>query len=439
MTTQTTGPTPTDRAAPTRYVIVGGGLTAAKAAEGIRESDSEGAITVVSDEDRLPYEKPPLSKAVLKGDAPADSAYVQPQAWYDEHHVELHLGDAATAVDPRSGTVALKSGTSIPFDRVLFATGSSVRHLDVPGAQLGGVLYLRSMTDSNGLRSRLVAGTNVVVVGAGWIGLEVAAAARERDCEVTIVEPQPSPLHGVVGEQVGDWFAQLHRSHGVDLRLGAQVARVEEASGDGQASGVTLESGETIPADVVVVGIGIAPNTALAEAAGLEVDSGIRVGPSLRAPGADNVWAAGDVANWDSGALGTHVRVEHWANALDGGLAAGRSMAGQDVTYDPIPFFYSDQYDAGLEYAGYVPRDSRAEVVLRGEVATNEFMAFWVVPENDGVRVLAGMHVNVWDTVEQVQRLVRERTVVDRDRLADASVSLETLTRGGSAGPPVEG
>jgi 3-phenylpropionate/trans-cinnamate dioxygenase ferredoxin reductase subunit len=244
---------------------------------------------------------------------------------------------------------------------------------------------------------------------------------------VTVVEPQAAPLLGVMGEQIGGWFADLHRSHGVTFRFGEGVERLE---GSGHVETVVTTAGVRLPADVVVVGVGITPNTGLAEKAGLEVDNGVVTDAGLRTS-ADGVWAAGDVANWESTALGTHVRVEHWANANDGGLAAGRSMATADVTYDPIPFFFSDQYDAGLEYAGYVPRDSGAEVVLRGEPSSNEFMAFWVVPEGDGVRVLAGMHVNVWDTIDAVQQLVRDHTVVDRDRLADPSVPLDKVSKTG--------
>ncbi len=408
------------------YVIVGGGLAAAKAVEGIRESDATGSIVLVGDEERLPYERPPLSKGVLAGQDDPETAFTHPQEWYEQQHATLLLGSGATSVDAAGRTVGLADGSSIGYEKLLLATGSDVRRLDVPGADLGNVLYLRSMTDSAALGARLVAGSQVVVVGAGWIGLEVAAAAVGRGCEVTVVEPQAAPLVGVVGPEVGGWFAELHRSHGVDLRLGVGVERLE---GEGVVSGVVTSAGETLPADTVVVGVGITPSTSLAEAAGLEVDNGIVTDASLRTSD-EHVWAAGDVASWHSTTLGTQVRVEHWANAHDGGLAAGRSMAGQDVTYDPIPFFYSDQYDIGLEYAGYVPRGSEAEVVIRGDRSANEFMAFWVVPEGDGVRVLAGMHVNVWDTIDAVQALVRDRTVVDRERLADADLALVDLTSG---------
>jgi 3-phenylpropionate/trans-cinnamate dioxygenase ferredoxin reductase component len=408
----------------TAYVLVGGGLAAAKAVEGIRESDTQGSIVLVAEEDRLPYERPPLSKGVLKGDDEPDSAFTHDKDWYDENGVELRLGSAATGLDPVGRTLTLDGGDTLSWERLLLATGSSPRALDVPGADLEGVLYLREMQESETLKAQLKQGARVAIVGAGWIGLEVAAAASEAGATVTVIEPQAAPLLGVMGEQIGGWFADLHRGHGVEFRFGEGVERIE---GDTAATGVVTKSGDTVPADVVVVGVGITPNTQLADGAGIKIDNGIVTDPGLRTS-AEGVWAAGDVANWRSTTLDTNVRVEHWANAHDGGLAAGRSMAGQDVTYDPIPFFYSDQYDIGLEYAGYVPRGSGAEVLLRGEPKSNEFMAFWVLPEGDGVRVLAGMHVNVWDTIDDVQRLVRDRTVVDRARLSDPEVPLGELT-----------
>lgn len=411
------------------YVIVGGGLAAARAVEGIRESDSTGRIVVVAEEDRLPYERPPLSKAVLIGTEPEDVAYPHPREWYDEQGVELRLGVAATGLDVDAKTVTLADGGTLAWDKLLLATGSTVRRLDVPGADLMDVLYLRSMTDSAAIKARLVAGSEVVIVGGGWIGLEVAAAARTHGCEVTLVEPQDAPLSGVVGPEVGAWFAGLHRAHGVDVRLGTGV---ESFTGEnGQVTGVVTTDGATLAADTVVVGIGITPNTGLAESAGIGIEQGVTTDRSLRTDAVD-VWAAGDVASWDSALLGTHVRVDHWANANDAGLAAGRSMAGVDVTYDPVPFFFSDQYDVGLEYTGYVPRGTDAEVVFRGDREGNEFMVFWVVPaeaETDGerVRVLAAMHVNQWDSLGPVEPLIRNRTGVTREQLSDPSQALDAL------------
>lgn len=403
------------------FVIVGGGLAAARAAEGIRECDPEARIVLVSDEERLPYERPPLSKAVLVGDEPEDSALAHPAQWYAEQHVELRLGVPASALDVGARTVRLADGSELPWDRLLLATGSSVRRLEVPGSDLLDVLYLRSMPDSAALRARLVAGSNVVLVGAGWIGLEVAAAARARGCEVTIVEPQPVPLAGVVGERVGQWFADLHRAHGVGLRLGQPVERLE---GDGMVRSVVTGDGEVLPADTVVVGIGVVPNTRLASEAGLLVDDGVVCDERLRTS-AEGVFAAGDVANWLNPTFGERMRVEHWANALDGGHAAGRSMAGEQVSYGPVPFFFSDQYDVGLEYAGHVPRGTATDVVVRGDMEGNEFQAFWL----DGDRVLAGMHVNMWGSLDGIKELVVGRRPVDRARLGDADVPLDEVAR----------
>lgn len=409
-------------------VIIGGGLTAARAIEAIRETDQETPIVLVGKEDRLPYERPPLSKAVMLDKEPEESAYSHPQEWYDERHVELRLGIAADKLDTAAKTVTLSDGSELTWDRVLLATGSGVRKLKVPGSKLADVFYLRSMPDSAAIKARLVAGSNVVIVGAGWIGLEVAAAAREHGAEVTVIEPSATPLFHVVGEQVGSWFAGLHESHGVTFRFGDGVESLE---GDdaGRVTTVVTKDGTRLPADTVVIGVGIFPNTRLAEDAGLEVDNGVVVDEALKSS-VEGVYAAGDVANWYNPTLGTRLRVEHWANAQDGGYAAGQSIAGQDVHYGPIPFFFSDQYDAGLEYAGYVPRDADAEVVLRGDPAGNEFMAFWVVPEGAGHRVLAGMHVNVWDTIDTVQDLVRNRTVVDTARLADTAIPLAEVGQG---------
>jgi 3-phenylpropionate/trans-cinnamate dioxygenase ferredoxin reductase subunit len=418
MATETTG-----QQERTAYVIAGGGLAAAKAIEGIRESDTSGAVVLVAEEDRLPYERPPLSKGVLKGDDEPESAFTHDRDWYAAQGVDVRLGTQATSLDAQNHRLTLSDGAVLDYERLLIATGSTPRALAVPGSDLDGVLYLRQMQESEALRARLRDGARIVVVGAGWIGHEVAAAAREAGCSVTVIEPQAAPLLAVMGEQIGGWFADLHRGHGVEFRFGEGVDRIE---GEGSVTGVVTRSGDTVPADAVVVGVGITPNTGLAEGAGIATDNGITTDAALRTS-TDGVWAAGDVASWRSTTLDTFVRVEHWANAHDGGLAAGRSMAGQDVTYDPIPFFYSDQYDIGLEYAGYVPRGSDAEVVLRGEPSSNEFMAFWVVPEGAGVRVLAGMHVNVWDTIDAVQQLVRDRTVVDRERLADPEVPLGEL------------
>ncbi|WP_347352035.1 FAD-dependent oxidoreductase [Intrasporangium sp.] len=403
------------------FVVVGGGVAAARAVEAIRDIDTDTPVVLVAREQRLPYERPPLSKEVLLGLEPVEAAFVRPRQWYDERGVQLRLGVAVDRLDPAQRTVVLSDGEQLAWGAVLLATGSGARKLKVPGSRLDGVFYLRTMTDAAALRERLVEGSRVVVVGAGWIGLEVSAAARRRGAEVTVVEPQEAPLLGTLGERIGTWFADVHRSHGVTFRFGEGVASLE-GTGD-TVTTVCTTSGERLPADTVVIGVGAFPNTRLAEQAGLAVDDGVLVDESLRAS-AEGVYAAGDVARWYHPTLGTRVRVEHWANAYDGGYAAGRSMAGAAVRYDAMPFFYSDQYDLGLEYAGYIPPGTDTELVLRGDLAADEFLAFWVARHDGGTRVLAGMQVHVWDQLDAVQALVRSGVRVDLDRLADPAVAL---------------
>lgn len=406
-----------------RYLIIGGGLAAAKAIEGIRERDRDAPVTLVTEENHLPYERPPLSKDVLLGTAGVDAAFPHPPEWYAEQGVTPLIGDPVVALDASGRTATLRGGTELSWDRALLATGSSVRTLRVPGADLPGVHYLRTLDDSLSLRERLRESRDVVVVGGGWIGLEVAAAARANDCRVTLIEPQAVPLERVVGPEIGAWFGELHAAHGVQLRLGTGVVGF---TGGDRVNGVVTDGGVALPADLVVVGVGIRPRTELAEAAGATVEDGVLTDARLRTslPG---VWAAGDVARWDSALFGRRLRVEHWANANDGGLAAGRSMAGAEVSYDPVPFFFSDQYEAGLEYAGHVPPDAAARLVVRGDPRSGEFMAFWTEPTGSGVRLLAGMHVNTWDTMDAVQSLIRGRTLIDPGLLGDPSVPLADL------------
>jgi 3-phenylpropionate/trans-cinnamate dioxygenase ferredoxin reductase subunit len=288
----------------------------------------------------------------------------------------------------------------------------------VPGGDLDGVRYLRTLADSDRLLADLSGGgKRIAVVGAGWIGLEVAAAARSYDNEVTIVEPQPTPLHAVLDSELGAVFGRLHRDHGVDLRTGTEVR--EFRGSDGQVVAVVTDSGE-VDADLVVVGVGAAPRTELAEAAGLDIDNGVLTDAGLRTSAAD-VFAAGDVASSFRPLYGRHVRVEHWANALHAGPAAARSMLGQEVSFDRVPYFFTDQYDLGMEYSGLADKD--ATVVYRGDPASGEFIAFWL---EDG-RVTAGMNVNVWDVTDPIQALIRSGKPVDQAALADTDTPLEQL------------
>jgi 3-phenylpropionate/trans-cinnamate dioxygenase ferredoxin reductase subunit len=400
------------------YVVVGGGLAAGKAVETLRDEGLTGPVVLVSAEEELPYERPPLSKGYLLGKEPREGAYVHDRAWYDERSVELRLGTRVTAVDRAAGEVVLDGAERLGYERLLLATGSAVRRLDVPGADLDGVLYLRELPDADRIRAVLQGRGRVAVVGGGWIGLEVAAAARTYGCEVTLLEAAPLPLLGVLGEEVGRVFADLHRDHGVELLLSTGVA---EIVGDrGRVTGLVAADGRRVAADAVVVGIGVRPLTDLAEAAGLEVDDGVLVDASLRTSD-PVVFAAGDVANAYNPLLGRRVRVEHWANALHGGPAAARAMLGQDVVYDRLPYFFSDQYDLGMEYVGQPARGEVDRVVLRGDVVARTFQAFWL----SGGRLVAGMHANLWDEgIEPIKALVAERVEVDPDRLADTAVPL---------------
>jgi 3-phenylpropionate/trans-cinnamate dioxygenase ferredoxin reductase subunit len=397
-------------------VVVGGGLAGAKAVETLRTEGFDGPVVLVSAERERPYERPALSKEYLGGKSERDALYVHPEAWYDENRVELLRGVTATRLDPAGHTVELDDGRTLGYRSLLLATGAEPRRLPRPGGDLDGVLTLRTTADSDRLREALgVGGMRLVVVGAGWIGLEVAAAARGYGDDVVVVEPQAHPLLQALGAEMGEVFARLHRDHGVDLRLRTGVRELTGAGG--RVDAVVLEDGTEVPADLVVVGIGAQPRTQLAGEAGLRVDNGVVADAALRTSAPD-VFVAGDIASWHHPRYGRHIRVEHWANALNGGPAAARSMLGQPVTYDRLPYFYTDQYELGMEYSGLGGADLR--VVTRGKPEDGEFIAFWL---HDG-RVQAAMNVNVWDVTADLQEIVRSELPADVDRLTDLDVPL---------------
>jgi 3-phenylpropionate/trans-cinnamate dioxygenase ferredoxin reductase subunit len=402
---------------PRRFLIVGGSLAGAKAAETLRAEGFTGQVVIIEAGPERPYERPPLSKGYLAGSDEREKVYVHPEDWYAENNVELRLNTRAVALDRTAKQVQLDSGERLGYDRLLLTTGSIVRRLDLPGGTLQGVHYLRDLADSDAIKAEREEGKRLVVIGAGWIGLEVAATARQHGAVVTIVESLHLPLQRVLGDEVAEVFADLHREHGVDLRL---KSGVESILGDGgRVSGVRLTDGTELPADAVLIGVGIRPATDLAEAAGLDVDNGVLVDQALRTADPD-VFAAGDVANAFNPLLGERLRVEHWANALNGGQAAAKSMLGQDVVYDRVPYFFSDQYDLGMEYSGYAAPGGYDRVVFRGSKAGREFVAFWL----SGRRVLAGMNVNIWDVTDAIQELIRSGRTVDPAKLADPSVPL---------------
>jgi 3-phenylpropionate/trans-cinnamate dioxygenase ferredoxin reductase subunit len=403
------------------FVIVGAGLAGAKAAQTLREDGFDGDVVLLGQEPERPYERPPLSKGLLLGTADRETVFVHEAGWYAEHDVDLRTGVAVAAIDRAARQAELADGQRIGYDALLLATGSTPRPLDVPGGYLDGVLPLRTLPDSDRIAAAFVDGAHLVMVGAGWIGLEVAAAARQRGAAVTVVERSDLPLLRVLGPDIAAAFADLHREHGVRFRFGAAV---EEFRGDGRVSSVLLRDGTELPADAVVIGVGVHPNVGLAEAAGLAVDNGVVVDQTLRSSD-PRIYAAGDVANAYHPLYGTHLRVEHWATALHSGPAAARSMLGADVVYDRLPYFYTDQYDLGMEYTGQATPGGYDTVVVRGDLATREFIAFWIA----GGRVVAGMNVNVWDVTSQIQDLIRSREPVDLARLADPDVALDDLTQ----------
>jgi 3-phenylpropionate/trans-cinnamate dioxygenase ferredoxin reductase component len=394
--------------------IVGASVAGAKAAEAARESGYDGRVVLIGDEATAPYERPPLSKAVLRGEAEPASTRVHPDGFYDDHDIEL-VTDRVVGIDSSSRRLALSDGDTLAFDAAILATGAEPRRLSVPGAELDGVRYLRSVDDSNRLREAIASASRVAVIGAGWIGSEVAASARQMGADVVLIAPTPVPLGHVLGDEIGEVFRRLHADNGVQLRLGVGVG---ELRGSGGVEEVVLTDGNTEAADLVVAGIGVIARTDVAGAGcGLAVDNGIVADEHLETNVAA-IYAAGDVANAWHPRYRRHVRVEHWANALNQGTTAGRNVAGWREVYDRLPYFFSDQYDLGMEYVGL--SSSNDELVVRGDLDAREFVAFW---HRDGV-VSAAMNVNVWDVVEDLKAIITTDRPVDPDRLADPKIEI---------------
>jgi 3-phenylpropionate/trans-cinnamate dioxygenase ferredoxin reductase component len=375
-------------------------------------------VVLIGAEAERPYERPPLSKDYLRGESGRDKAYVHDAGFYEEQSIDLRMRTSVAALETATSEVVLESGERIAYDAALICTGSSPRRLGIPGADLEGVHYLRDIEDSDELRELFTRGGRLIAVGAGWIGAEVSASARQMGMEVTLLDPLRTPLERVLGPEVGSIYADVHRNHGVELLMETGVERIEGAD---RAERVITSDGRALDCDIVLIGVGAVPRIGLAEAAGIDIgDGGILVDASLRTS-VPNVFAAGDVANELHPITGTRVRVEHWANALNQGPAAARAMLGQPVSYDRVPYFFSDQYDVGMEYAGWpIAWD---EVVFRGDRDAPELIAFWL---KDG-RLVAGMNMNVWDVIEAIQALVRSGEPVDPERLADVDTPLEEL------------
>jgi len=399
------------------FVIAGASLAGAKAAQELREHGFDGRVVLIGAEPERPYERPPLTKDYLRGESEREKAYVHAVDYYEQHDIELMSGTTVTAIDVNGSRVTLNGAGELRYDRLLLTTGSEPRRIPAPGADLDGIYYMRSLADCDALRRRLDDSGRVAVVGAGWIGSEFAASARQLGLEVTVIDPLALPNERIFGAEVGGFYRDVHVQHGVDMLLGQGVEAFE---GDGAVARVRTSAGRVVECDFAVVGIGITPRTGLAADAGLTVDNGVVTNERLETS-APAIFAAGDVASAWHPFYERHIRVEHWANALNQGPAAARAMLGEDVSFDRIPYFFSDQYDVGMEYSGYAT--SWDQVVFRGDRDGGEFVAFWL---SDG-RVVGGMNVNVWDVNQHVQELIRSRLRVDVAALTDPDTPLDSL------------
>jgi 3-phenylpropionate/trans-cinnamate dioxygenase ferredoxin reductase subunit len=390
------------------FVIVGGGVAAAKAAGGLRAAGGEGAAVVLTAEPELPYERPPLSKEFLRGEAGRDKTRTHDEAWYRDHDVEVLLATRASTLDPATRTVTTEVGDQLRYGcGVVLATGAQPNRLGLPGEDLDGVYYLRTVDDAERLRAAISRAESMVVIGGGFIGAEVAASATQMDTRVTLLERSDTVWRRAVGPEMGRFFEAFLRDRGVHVRTRARAERIE---GGDQVEAVVLPDGSRLHADVVVIGVGVHPDTDLAERAGLDIDDGILVDERLRA--ADGVWAAGDVAAADHPLFG-RIRVEHWAEALNQGLLAGRNLAGAGDRYDRVPYFFSDQFDLSLSYLGHVREWD--ELVVRGsrEVDDPRFVAWYL---RDG-RPRAALIVNDWDAEDPVREVIRQGSAVEAAEL----------------------
>ncbi|MUM32586.1 FAD-dependent oxidoreductase, partial [Mycolicibacterium sp. CBMA 361] len=366
------------------FVIIGGGLAGAKAAEALRLNGFAGQAVLFSAEQQLPYERPPLSKEFLAGKKTIEDFTVYPENWYTEHDIDLRQGTEVTTLDRTAHMVAFNNGDHEHYDKLLLATGSRSRKPPIPGSDADGVYFLRTIDDATELLAQLGDGRRLAIVGAGWIGLEVAASARGLGTEVTVVESAALPLLSSLGREAGEVFLGLHRDNGVDVRLGATVEEITTANH--RATGLQLGDGTTVAADAVLVAVGAMPNVEFAERSGLVIaDGGIAVDESLVSSDSD-IYAVGDIAAAEHPLFGVPIRTEHWANALKQPAVAVAGMLGTPGHYDELPYFFTDQFDLGMEYVGYAPHYQLA--VARGDLGKREFTMFWL---DGGHRVLAGM------------------------------------------------
>ena len=402
------------------HVIVGAGHAGGRAAQAMRQCGFEGEILLIGEEPHVPYERPPLSKDLIVTDAGLEKVRLHDAAWYAENRIELIAANAATSIDAAAKTVGLADGQAIGFDGLMLTTGARVRRLPVPGADLDGVFYLRTIEDSAAIRAQIAAGTEVAVIGGGFIGLEIAGSAARRGARVTVLEAADRLMGRSVAPEVADWFARMHRDRGVDLRLGVSIAAIE---GGRSATGVRLGDGSVVPAEVVVIGIGILPNIEIAEAAGLAVDNGIVVDDRGRTSHPD-IWAAGDVANQPNAFAGRRLRLESYQNAQDQAAAVARNLCGADEAYEDSLWVWSDQHDVNLQMTG--APESWDSLLWRGDPDGGRFTVFYMA----GGRIVAVNTVNNGREMRPARMLMESGKVVDPAALADMSVKLLKLARG---------
>ncbi|MDI6858569.1 MAG: FAD-dependent oxidoreductase [Dehalococcoidia bacterium] len=397
------------------YVIVGANLTGGTAAETLRSEGFDGRIVLVGAEPDPPYERPPLSKDYLRRESPREHVFLQGAQYYREHEIDLRLGERAVSLDPGERRVELESGELVRYDRLLIATGADLRRLYVPGIGLEGVRYLRTLRDADALGDELQKRPRVLVVGAGFIGSEVAASARVLGCEVTMIEIAPVPLVRALGEEMGSIYAAIHRDHGVDVRTGMGVA---EFRGARRLEAAVTTTGDVISCDIAVIGVGVASAVGWLEDSGVALENGVLT-DELGRTNLPDVYAAGDVANWWHPVWRERLRLEHYDNALNQGAAVARNMLGAAEAYAPVPYFWSDQYELSLQYVGFASRwDS---VVFRGDPATRSFSAFYVV----NGRLRAALSVNRITDQAPAERLIRAGVPIDEQRLSDEGIELE--------------
>jgi 3-phenylpropionate/trans-cinnamate dioxygenase ferredoxin reductase component len=402
---------------PNAYVIVGASLAGATAAVTLRQEGADGTITLIGAENKPPYERPPLSKAYLRGEAPFESALVRPPAFYAEQGIETILGCRAVRIDASGRFVELDDGRRVPFDRLLIATGGQNRRFSVAGADLDGIYNLRTVQDADRIRAETLAGRRVVVVGMGFIGSEVTASLRQKDLDVVAIEPSKTPLARVLGEDVGQRLADLHHAHGVRTVFEDTVVAFE---GTSRVERVLTRGGRRLECDFVVVGIGIEPVVDVLDGSGVHVENGIVVDEYCQT-NVTGIYAAGDVANHYHPLFKRRIRVEHWQNAIKQGTAAARNMLGRQVPYDEVHWFWSDQYDANLQYAGF--HSAWEQLVVRGRLGSDSFLACYV---NDG-RIDAAVAFNRAKDLRRVMALIKARRPVDLEQLRDEGVDLRSL------------